>query len=78
MDSAEKIKNNLISRIKNSEDLDFLKALEIIMNASESKGFQLSEEQEKAIEEARNQIKAGKFRENEQVISEMKGWLQKK
>ena len=77
MDTADQIKNNLISRIEDSEDLNFLKALQTIFDTSEQPLYQLTSEQEKAISIGRKQIKNGQFSSNESVISEMKEWLVK-
>ncbi|MGM0635470.1 MAG: hypothetical protein ACQESK_05355 [Bacteroidota bacterium] len=78
MDSTAHIKKNLISRIKNSKDLDFLKALQQILDTSEQELYQLSTEQKEAISKGSEQIKKGQFSSNESVISEMKEWLSKK
>ena len=78
MDITAQIKNNLISRIKNSSDLDFLKALQTIFDTSENALFQLSSEQETSISIGRKQLKNGESSTNESVISEMKEWLTKK
>lgn len=78
MDMTAQIKNNLISRIKNSSDLSFLRALQTIIDTSEQSLFQLSQEQETSISIGRKQIKTGEFVNNESVISEMKEWLAKK
>jgi len=69
------IKKNLISRIKDSEDLNFLKALQTIFDSSEQALYQLTSEQHTAIEKGRNDIKEGDFHKNEEVISEMHEWL---
>ena len=78
MDMTAQIKNNLISRIKNSSDLSFLKDLQTIFDTSEQSLFQLSSEQETSISVGRKQIETGEFSSNESVISEMKEWLTKK
>ncbi len=78
MDSAIQIKNNLISRIRNSKDLNFLRALQTIFDASEQELFQLNSSQHEAINEARTQIKNGAFIENSQALSEIKEWLKNK
>jgi len=77
MDSTAQIKNNLISRIKNSTDLVFLKALQTIFDSSEQTLYELSSEQENSISIGREQIKNGHFLKNESVISEMKECLKK-
>ncbi len=78
MDITAQIKNNLISRIKDSKDLNFLKALQTIFDTSEQELYQLSSEQKDAISIGRKQITNGQFSSNESVISEMKEWLTKK
>jgi len=65
-------------RIQNSDNLNFLKALQTIFDASEESLYELSAEQQKSIQTGRNQINNGQFHSNESVISEMKEWLSKK
>lgn len=78
MDMTAQIKENLISRIKDSKDMNFLKALQTIFDSSEQALYELNIEQQSSIETSRAQIKKGKFHKNEDVISEMKEWLKKK
>jgi predicted transcriptional regulator len=78
MDLTAQIKENLISRIRDSKDMNFLKALQTIFDSSEQALYELNVEQESSIETSRNQIKKGRFHKNEDVISEMKEWLKKK
>ncbi len=78
MNLTSQIKKNLILRIKDSKDLNFLNALQTIFDSSEQALFQLSSEQQSAIEKGKSDIKNGQFFKNEDVISEMKQWLKKK
>lgn len=78
MNTTSQIKKNLISRIKESKDINLLNALQTIFDSSEQALFRLSPEQETAIEVGRNEIKNDQFFKNEEVISEMKQWLKKK
>lgn len=78
MDMTAQIKKNLISRIKDSDDLNFLNALQTIFDSSEQALFQLSSEQNTAIENGRNEIKKGNSHTNDEVISGMREWLKKK
>lgn len=78
MDTASQIKKNLISRIKDSKDLSFLRALQTIFDASEQALFQLTPEQSNSIEIGRDEIKNGSYFENNDVIAEMSAWLEKK
>ena len=78
MNMTAQIKKNLILRIKDSKDLNFLNALQTIFDSSEQALYQLSSEQQSAIESGRVEIKNGQFFKNGEVISEMKQWLKKK
>ncbi|AXP79839.1 hypothetical protein CJ739_743 [Mariniflexile rhizosphaerae] len=78
MDTTAQIKNNLINRIKNSKDLNFLRALQTIFDTSEQALYELSTEQNKAIEAGRHEITNGTYKEHKEVMSEMKQWLTKK
>lgn len=78
MNTTAQIKKNLISRIKDSKDLNFLNALQTIFDSSEQALYQLSSEQQSAIELGRSDIKNDHIFKNEEVISEMKQWLKKK
>lgn len=78
MDMTAQIKKNLISRIKDSKDLNFLNALQTIFDSSEQALYQLSSEQQSSIEISRDELRNGKFRKNDEVISEMRQWLKKK
>lgn len=78
MNMTSQIKKNLILRIKDSKDLNFLNALQTIFDSSEQALYQLSAEQQSAIVKGRSEIKNGQFIKNEEVISEMKQWLKKK
>ncbi|WP_281636551.1 hypothetical protein [Flavobacterium marginilacus] len=77
MDMTAQIKKNLISRIKDSKDLNFLNALQTIFDSSEQALYQLSAEEQSSIETGRSEIKEGKFHNNDEVISEMREWLKK-
>lgn len=78
MDSTAQLKKSLITRIKNSDDINFLKALQTIFDGPEEALFKLSPEQVKSIETGRAQIKAGKSHNNDEVVKEIKEWLEKK
>jgi hypothetical protein len=78
MDLSTQIKNNLISRIKDSDDLNFLKSLQTFLDSSEHSLYTLTPEQESSIAISREQIKNGETFDNDTVISEMREWLSKK
>ena len=78
MNMTAQIKKNLISRIKDSKDLNFLNALQTIFDSSEQALYPLSTNQQSAIETGRNEIKEDKVYNHDEVISEMRKWLKKK
>ena len=78
MNTTEHLKLSLISRIRESKDLDFLNALQNIVDSTDQEIYQLSELQESSIKHGRSDIINGKFHKNEDVISEMKEWLKNK
>ena len=78
MNNTVQLKNNLISRIRTSKDLNFLKALQTIFDSSEQSLFELNEQQQQSIRISRDQINNGEFKEHSKVISELREWLEKK
>ncbi len=78
MDNTIQIKNNLISRIRNSKDLNFLRALQTIFETSEQELYQLNSAQNESINISRDEIKNGDYIENSKAISDIKEWLKKK
>ena len=78
MNDTLQLKNNLITRIRTSEDINLLKALQTILDNSEQSLVELNEQQIKSIEISREQIEKGEYKKHEIVISELKEWLEKK
>lgn len=78
MDTTAKLKDSLISRIKSSKNLDFLKAIQVLLDTSEQELYTLNESQKKAIEASRREIEQGETITNEEVLSNAKKWLAKK
>lgn len=77
MNMTSQIKKSLISRIKDSNDLNFLRALQTIFDSSEQALYQLSSEQNASILKGREDIKNGDYIDNDQLMAEMKKWLAK-
>jgi hypothetical protein len=78
MDLSAELKENLISRIKNSNDITLLNKLKTIFDSSEQALYQLNAEQENAINSGREQIKREEFSANAKVITDLREWLSKK
>ena len=70
MNSTLQLKNNLITRINNSDDLDFLKALQTIFDSSEQSLFKLNEKQNASIQQGRDDIRKGNFTEHDMFMQE--------
>ena len=77
MDMTAQLKKNLISRIKDSKDLNFLKALQTIFDSSEQALFEITSSQQDSIEKGRAQIANGEFTKHDELMSEMRTWLKK-
>lgn len=75
MDIEIEIKENLISRIKNSKDLKFLKALQVIFDSSENELYQLNQKQQSSIEQGRKDVIEGKTKDHSEVMKDTKTWL---
>ncbi|MBA4304954.1 MAG: hypothetical protein C0424_12065 [Sphingobacteriaceae bacterium] len=78
MDTAAQIKEDLIAKIKESEDLDFLKALQNLFDASYHEPFSLTAEQQAAIELGKSQIESGLFTTHAQLMANARQWLTQK
>ena len=76
MDNTIQLKNLLISKIQETEDIDFLKALQTLFDNA-AQPYLLDTAQEKSIELSRNEIESGRFIENTKAISEIREWLEK-
>lgn len=75
MKTTTQLKANLIDSIRQINDLDFLLAIQTILDSSDKNVFRLSAEQKRSIAISREQIRKGKFRSNETVLSGVKKWL---
>lgn len=78
MNYSADIKNDLIRRIQEIDDLNFLTAIQTILKSSENKLFVLTKDQEETIELSRNLIAEGKGIENDVAIAEIRSWLQER
>jgi len=76
--STIEIKDKLIKQIQSTNDeqllLEATRLMEIQLNENE-KPFQLTIEMEEAIDEARNQIKNGKYLTHKKANKEIEEWL---
>ena len=57
--------------------LDDLASLKLI-SIKEEPVFKLNPSQKRSIEISRKQVKAGKFRDNQSVISDLRAWIKEK
>jgi hypothetical protein len=78
MNATTQIKESLISRIKDSDDIAFLSALQTIMDASNQALYELTPEQEAEIALGRTQIQNNEMAPHAAVMSATQQWLSKK
>lgn len=78
MNTTSQIKKNLISRIKESNDLNLINKIQSVLDSSENNLYEVSIEQRAAILIGRSEIINEEFFRNDDVILEMKQWLEKK
>jgi len=76
MNLAHKLQNDLITRIGQIDDVNFLEAIQSILDSSDKEVFQLNELQENSIAESRAQLKNGQGISHEEVHGDLKKWLQ--
>jgi hypothetical protein len=72
---AHKLENDLIHRIGQIDNVNFLKAIQSILDSSDKEVFQLNELQENSIVESREELKNGQGIAHEEVLSDLKKWL---
>jgi len=75
MDISRQLRDDLIGRIEKIEDINFLQAIQTILDASQKELYKLSPEQLNAIEESRAQFKRGEGVEHSVVINDLTEWL---
>ena len=78
MNTTSQIKKNLISRIQECIDLNLINKIQTVLDSSENNLYELSIEQKAAIQIGRSEIINEEFFRNDDVILEMKQWLEKK
>ncbi|CAG5078014.1 hypothetical protein CRYO30217_00544 [Parvicella tangerina] len=78
MNYSADIKNDLIRRIQEIDDLNFLTAIQTILKSSENKLFAITKDQEEAIEMSRKEIAEGIGIESDVAIAEIRLWLQER
>ena len=78
MHLAHKLQNDLIHRIGQIDDVNFLKAIQSILDNSNKAVFELNEEQQSSISKSREELKNGEGLDHQDVIDGMRAWLQKK
>ncbi len=78
--STAELKKKLISRIKGTDDKNMLEEVERLLKNEPKKRvvYKLSDEQVRAVQEARGEIRKGKFLTNEEVDKEIDEWLSEK
>ena len=78
MDASTQLKTNLINRIIQSNDLDFLNALQNLLDSSEKELYALSADQIAAIARGSDEIENGQLQESTELLAELGKWLKEK
>ena len=78
MNMTTQLKNNLIHRIENINDIHFLQAIQTILDSSNKELYQLTDEQKSSIEISRSQLDKGEYLEHSEVIRNLDQWLKNK
>jgi len=80
--STAELKKKLIDKINQIHDFSFLETIDTILNtkAAESSEdlFPLTSEQKESIRIGKEQIKTGEYKEHQQLMNDIRGWLKSK
>jgi hypothetical protein len=72
------LKNILIQRIKEIDDVNFLKAIKTILDAKSEKTIILTEDQKKELLLSQSEVKEGLFMEQKELDQQINRWLKEK
>lgn len=78
MNLARQLRNDLIHRIEQIDDVNFLKAIQSVLDHSDEGVFELNEQQQASISISREELKNGKGLDHNAVIGELRTWLREK
>ncbi len=78
--TATKLKNIIVKRISEVEDIKILRSINQILESKEKSGdlYRLSEDQREKIKKSQSQLKVGQRISNEKVFDEAEKWLNEK
>jgi hypothetical protein len=78
MNLANQLRNNLINRIESIDDINFLQAIQTILDSSNKELYELNSDQKNSIEVSRTQLIDGQELKHESVINNLDQWLKNK
>ncbi|MEP7147220.1 MAG: hypothetical protein ABI792_09460 [bacterium] len=78
--TATKLKNIIVKRISEVEDIKILRSINQILESKEKSGdlYKLSEDQREKIKKSKSQLKEGQRIPNEKVFDDAEKWLKEK
>ncbi len=78
--TATKLKNIIVKRISEVEDIKILRSINQLLESKEKSGdlYKLSEDQGEKIKKSQSQLKEGQRISNEIVFDEAEKWLKEK
>jgi hypothetical protein len=77
MNLSNEIKHDLIERIGKIDDVNFLQAIQTILDTSNKQLFELSPKQSASLKLSRKQLDNGEGIQHKDVINDMTKWLKK-
>ncbi len=75
MDTTTKLKDELILKIKNTQDIDLLKSIKSLLVLKEDDFYDLTKKQEESIAESQAQYENEEAIDNKKAISDLRKWL---
>ncbi|MDA7502030.1 hypothetical protein N8482_02025 [Chitinophagales bacterium] len=78
MNLANQLRNNLIHRIENIDDVNFLQAIQTILDSSNKELHELTDDQKESIRTSRRQLDNGQEINHDDVMSNLSQWLKNK
>jgi len=72
------LKNRLIQKIKEIDDIQFLEAIKTILDSKSEKTIILTEDQEEEILLSQSEVKEGLFIEQKEIDEQINRWLKEK
>ena len=74
--NTTELQNNIIKKISEIKNIDFLNFINSLLSKEEKKEYKLTEFEKSIIEESMEEYKSGKVVSNEDVFNKTEKWLE--